>query len=552
VTDPRRDERLWLALLLVGLAPLLVGLGNDIQEFDPTQYAEAGRHIAIGATGWLRPHDNFGPYDDKPPMVFWLIALSIKALGATSLAVRLPSLLGALLAVAATFALGRELWDRGTGLLAAALVAASPALHLLVADPKIDAVVTAFMAWAVYFFLAARRRPALVAAAWLCVAGGLLTKGPIAVAAPLLAVLPEALRDRAFRARLRPLTGLVLVVLPCLPYALAAGPRLVYFHLWEQSFGRLTGQSHWRNSTGPFYFVHTALWALLPFAPALAWALWARLRAALRDRALPADARRVPVWWLSLVLLGISASSYKLPQYLYWLAPPAALLAARALLELSDATPRVVRAGLVALQLAVSVGAVVLPQLVLARWFPPATALERMGWPALCGALSLAGLLALRRASLAQGLAASGALSLSALLLFFHGSLHPAVLAFQPDRALGERARREEPGQAILPFVGAMPTNAAGFYARRDARDFAPAALASEVRERGPRLAVIDLEALPSLAAVGLRAEPLLTRPSFTTSKPTLAFLQADRRASVLRSLVLARVSLARDARATR
>src|SRR5438034_446395 len=103
---PCRDELILLALALV---PLFAGMNADIQEADPAQYAEAGRHLADGAAPWLRPRDNFGPYDDKPPLVFWLIALFIRAFGATSFAVRLPSLLAALACVGAAFAIGREL-----------------------------------------------------------------------------------------------------------------------------------------------------------------------------------------------------------------------------------------------------------------------------------------------------------------------------------------------------------------------------------------------------------------------------------------------------------
>ena len=586
----------FLVLLAVALLPLFAGLGNDLQEFDPTQYAEAGRHIAEGGE-WLRPRDNFGPYDDKPPLTFWLIALAIKALGATSFAVRLPSLLAALLAVWATFLVGRELWDLRTGLLAAALFAASPALQLLVADPKIDAVVTAFMAFAVYFFLASRRRPALGYAAWACIAGGLLTKGPIAVAVPLLALLPEALRpgfwprdgldrlgpDRAANApgqarrgpalirrllRLKIVAGPLLVALAFLPYAIAAGPRLVYFHLWEQSFGRLTGQSTWNNAAGPFFFLHTAIWAFLPFVPALLLALWSRLGAALRDRALPAEPGRVVLWWLLLPLLGISASRYKLPQYLFWLGPAAALLSARALLDLLPKASRGVRTALVAAASAIALACAALGPVTFA-WAFEAPAAVALGWCALLAAAALVGLAALRwgrggagsvarqdgtspaaagppapspESRLPLGLAACAVVPLSAGLLFFHAFLHPAALAFQPDRLLAEAAVREDPAGRVLPFVGVMPTNAAGFYARRDARPFDEAALGKAAAAGVARVAIIDPAALPALVAAGLSPEPILSLPQYPTSRPTAAFLRARTRPGVVRQLLLVRL----------
>jgi 4-amino-4-deoxy-L-arabinose transferase-like glycosyltransferase len=538
-------------LLAVALVPLFVGLGNDIQEFDPTQYAEAGRHMAEGGS-WLRPRDNFGPYDDKPPMTFWLIALAIKSFGATSFAVRLPSLLAALAAVAATVLIGRELWDRRTGVLAGALLAASPALHLMVADPKIDAVVTAFMAWAVYFFVSARRQPWRVFAAWLCAAGGFLTKGPIAVAVPLLAVLPEALRAnwsdqptiRPLRRvwGLQPVLGPLIVALAFLPYAIAAGPHLVYFHVWEQSFGRITGQSTWHNTAGPFFFLHTALWAFLPFVPALLYALGSRLAALLRARTLPADAARVALWWLVLPLVGISASRYKLPQYLFWLGPPAALLAARAVRESLQTAPRALRDALWVASLVLVVAAAGLTAAVLGRCFPPDSQWKSVGWLALSIAGLFTGSSHDRRRPIR--LMASSVLSMTGAMIFFHGHLHPSVLAYQPDHALAERARAEEPNATVLPFVGVMPTNAVGFYARRDARPYSPADFAALVRREGSRAAIVSPEALPQLEAQGLRADVLLDRPSFTTSRPTGAFLLARTRAAVLGRVLLARISV--------
>jgi 4-amino-4-deoxy-L-arabinose transferase-like glycosyltransferase len=402
----------------------------------------------------------------------------------------------------------------------------------MVADPKIDAVVTAFMAWAVYFFLRARRQPSSAIGAWLCIAGGFLTKGPIALAVPLLAIGPEWIRDREWR--IRPLAGVAIVALAFAPYGIAAGPRLVYFHLWEQSFGRLTGQSTWRNTAGPLYFAHTALWAFLPFVPAVVLDLWTRLRAWARSRVLPPDPTRAALWWLLLPLIGISASRYKLPQYLYWLAPPAALLAARAL----RSAPRAAERALLAVGALLAAAAVALPFTV-HRFVYPAP----LAWVAVPIAL----LLALRPRSFAP----LGIAALAGAMAFFHGALHPWALSFQPDRALAERARAEELQAAILPFIGVSPTNAAGFYARRAARPFDAAGLTALVAREGPRVAVAAPDSLPELRSRGLRAEVLLDLPSFVTSRPTAAFLLAATRPDAVGRALLVRLSAA-DAAAGR
>ena len=196
--------------------------------------------------------------------------------------------------------------------------------------------------------------------------------------------------------------------------------------------------------------------------------------------------------------------------------------------------------------------AAVLPAVVLAASFPASSTAARIAWTLLGLLAGAAALAALRRLPLAEGLAGSGVLSLTAALFFFHGHLHPAVLGHQPDHALAAAAAREDPSARVLPFVGAMPTNAAGFYARRDVRPFAPIELVKAVGEGAVKVAIVDVEALPTLASAGLATEQILELPAFPTSKPTGAFLLQRTRPGVVRHLALVRLRLSAAPRATR
>ena len=68
--------------------------------------------------GQLRP--------DKPPLVYWLMMPSIGWLGATDLAVRIPSILASLITALATFHIGRNLGGREVGVNAAVVGAWMP------------------------------------------------------------------------------------------------------------------------------------------------------------------------------------------------------------------------------------------------------------------------------------------------------------------------------------------------------------------------------------------------------------------------------------------
>src|SRR6059036_132860 len=70
-----------------------------LQDPDEPVYGQVAKEMAAGE-GWLTPHYNGRPWFDKPPLFYWLSAASVRALGPTEFACRLPS---ALLAVALVF-----------------------------------------------------------------------------------------------------------------------------------------------------------------------------------------------------------------------------------------------------------------------------------------------------------------------------------------------------------------------------------------------------------------------------------------------------------------
>ncbi|MBI3181379.1 MAG: glycosyltransferase family 39 protein [Myxococcales bacterium] len=544
----------WL-LILAGVVPLLAGLGNELQEPDPAQYAEVARRMLVSGD-FVHLSDNFGAFLNKPPLTMWLIAASVWLLGASSVAVRLPSLLAGLVTLFAVSRIGRSLWDEHTGRTASGLLAGSLAFQLMIADPKVDMMLTAMISLAVWLALEARRRPWAMWLAWGAGALGVLSKGPLGLCAPIAAVLPEAVRRRwgssggeaagGFFSRLavlRPLSGPLLAAAVAAPWYWAVyeehgigGPR---FLLWEQSFGRITQQGEYRDSSTPLFFVHTALWAFLPFAPVLAYQIGRRAWALARSRALPHDESRVVWWWMLVPLSALSLSSYKLPQYLFWLAPPAALIAARGIAE-APARARVVlewillAAGLLGTLACVGV----------MLWiFPAGSALATAGWSAALAALFLGGALVAWKLDAPIRTAALCALAVLPLNAFFELHLHPSLTRHQPGREIGEVVRREDPHGKVLPFAITAGMNSAAFYAERPVVEVGPEDL-SRIAARGEaRVAVTQADHLESLAAAGVEVTPLLELPLYGTSRPGREFLDPRTREAVSAKLVVVRLA---------
>jgi uncharacterized membrane protein len=88
--------------------------------------------------------ENLQYADRHPPLHHVVLWLTVRAIGDGELAVRIPSLIAGTLVIPALYLLGRELYDRRTGLVAAAFGAASPLLIWYAQEARMYAFVTLF------------------------------------------------------------------------------------------------------------------------------------------------------------------------------------------------------------------------------------------------------------------------------------------------------------------------------------------------------------------------------------------------------------------------
>lgn len=144
----------WVALSVILASTFWLRLKNlghaSISSPDETCHALVARNVlrhplkpTLVEYPWIPPDPNnwSGSLDNwtgshlwlhKPILPLWQIALSYAALGVNSFALRLPSAILATGAVLLTFLIGRALFDRTTGLVAAAFQATLPVMGRLV------------------------------------------------------------------------------------------------------------------------------------------------------------------------------------------------------------------------------------------------------------------------------------------------------------------------------------------------------------------------------------------------------------------------------------
>ncbi len=141
-------------------------------------------------TPWTYANGDLMPFWGKPPLQFWLTAISYRAFGVSEFSARLPSFLVALALVAATICFAAGLWGRNVAVLAGIVLATSLALLVLSGACELDVPLTAGASGAMMAFaLFARRsaqsppwpRKAWGLAFFLALAVGALAKGPVAL-----------------------------------------------------------------------------------------------------------------------------------------------------------------------------------------------------------------------------------------------------------------------------------------------------------------------------------------------------------------------------------
>ncbi|PAW83696.1 MAG: hypothetical protein B9S33_13285 [Pedosphaera sp. Tous-C6FEB] len=368
--DSNERSPWWFLPFLLLLAFGFLGT-RGLNEPDEGRYAEIAREM-VETGNWLVPHIWYVPHLDKPPFTYWAVAASLSVFGVNEWAARLPLALAGLSTVWAVFLLVRSLAGAAAAR-GSALVLGTTALFWVMARMlTTDMFLTQFIAWAIYFFwrswrsldelagpssitpqpsvkadedapdpaadargLAARRSFGWQLAAWAAMAGGALTKGPIALVIPLLAFGTLLWwRRKVAGARLSVL--LLGAVAGGTLFSVLAVPW--YWMVWgsvPHSFdymvrGQVVGhalQAAAKNRAQPFwFFVPVLLAGFLPWTPLLGW-LWRR------DHWRSLDARTQEGWlllsvWAGATFVLFSLNSAKLMHYILPMFPPLAALVA--------------------------------------------------------------------------------------------------------------------------------------------------------------------------------------------------------------------------------
>ncbi len=332
-TSSWRRDLLWLVVAFALLYGFRLG-SYPLGPGDEGRYAEVPREM-LASGDWVIPRLNDVYYFEKPPLMYWLTAMSESVFGLNAWAVRFVPAMLALGGVLLTYAAARRLHGRDAGVASAVVLGTSLLYFALGRLPLLDMGLTVLMSATLFCFLLGVREPPGARRRWLfyglyaSAALATLTKGLVGFLVAGAVMFLWLLIFNQWK-RLRPLhlpTGILVFLAIALPWHLLAAARAdtwAHRYLVVEHFERFFTPMAKRPGAW-YYYIPVVLGGLIPWMPCLFPALRDRLRGGWAARDRNADAWFL-VTWVGFVFLFFSKSQSKLVPYILPVFPALAVL----------------------------------------------------------------------------------------------------------------------------------------------------------------------------------------------------------------------------------
>jgi len=339
------ENRILTGLIAICILTWLVGWQIPLMEIDAVQYANISREMLLHKN-FLQLYDQGKDYLDKPPMLFWLSSASMWIFGIHDWAYRLPSFLFSILAVYSTYRFTCLYYSRRVALLGALVLSSSQALFLINHDVRTDTILMGwviFSIWQMATWLKNRKWIHLVLAA-AAIAGGMMTKGPIALMVPVFAFSVHFLMSRSFSMFFRWEYLLMALIIGILLIPMSIGlynqydlhpEKVMYgqkgisgirFYYWTQSFGRITGESTWHENDHFLFLFENLLWGFLPWTIFFVFGLVSDVRQWIVKKFIISPGEEaISLGGFLVTYCALASSKAQLPHYIYVVLPLASV-----------------------------------------------------------------------------------------------------------------------------------------------------------------------------------------------------------------------------------
>ncbi len=270
-------------MVLAAIAVILVVRLATLNTLAVTDNTEA-RHAEIGwqmfrSGDWVTPrfhlYGRLEPFLGKPPLSFWMTALSFHVFGVSEWSSRLPNWLLGSAVIAMTVLFGRKLWSLHVGLLAALVLASTGLFFVLSGACILDMALAAAVSLAMMtfaLFIADDAHAAWWGRAFFFALGlGCLAKGPVAVVLVGIALAAWLTIAHQWKSlcRLPWISGSAIAVVVTVPWFLLAeraNPGFLRYFLINEHILRYLVHDYGDRYGGGHTQPYGASWVMLAIA----------------------------------------------------------------------------------------------------------------------------------------------------------------------------------------------------------------------------------------------------------------------------------------------
>jgi len=342
-----QTEQKWL-YLFIGLAVLVNFSGLFVPLMDPDAgvYASVTKNMVLRndyLSLWFQDND----WLDKPHFPFWITALFFKIFGIHDWSYKLPGILFVMLGAYYTYLFAKQHYNKNIALWSVFILLS--ASHIIVSnnDVRAEPFLTGLIIAAIYHFSNSFSKNLswhLVAACFFT-ACAIMTKGVFTIIPIAGAVAGELIIKQNWKQLFhwRWIIALILVAIFISPelyalwYQFDTHPEKTFFgnthvsgikfFLWDSQFGRFFNTGPIKGKGDPSFFLHTLLWAFLPWCLIMYAAFYSKIKTGLKK-----IKSEFNEWFTIsgslLALFVFSMSRFQLPYYANIIFPLLAILCA--------------------------------------------------------------------------------------------------------------------------------------------------------------------------------------------------------------------------------
>lgn len=332
-----------MLIVILSLVIAILGLPLDLILPDATLYGMISKEMYL-TNDYINLYSLGYDWLDKPHLPFWLTALSFKIFGVSNFSYKLPGILVFFLGVYYTFKFAFHNYGKQTAWISVTILCTSFHSILSNFDVRAEPYLTGFIIASLYYFDRFVREKSFKTLLFASFFAGLaiMTKGIFAILPIAFGLGGHFLFKRDWKGLLNPLwlVAIALILLCITPelYSLYVQfdlqpDKVVFdqqnvsglrFFFWDSQFGRFFNTAPIKGSGDVFFFLHTLLWAFLPWGILFYIAIVYKLKVNFKRKE-----KEMMTWFGSiLTILIFSLSKFQLAHYTNIIFPFMAIICA--------------------------------------------------------------------------------------------------------------------------------------------------------------------------------------------------------------------------------